>query len=163
MATILSNEYYVDGVGYNLNDKPSNPKDIIGSNKIPLGLVPATTMAYLAVGHAEGHLKYGLVNWREAGVRFSIYIDACLRHLQKVKEGEWVDAETHVPHLASAGTCISILIDAHHAGKLIDDRPKPVNADEAFAEMAEVLIHLKQLHGDKKPVDYFVDGAKQRE
>ncbi len=161
MAT--SSKYVVDGVEYDLNEKPSNPKDIIGSNKVPLGLVPASTMAYLAVGHLEGHLKYGLVNWREAGVRFSIYIDACIRHLEKLKEGEWADAETGVPHLANAGTCISILIDAHHCGKLIDDRPKGSPATEVMEEMAKVVIGLKQLYGDKKPVDYFHDGAKQRE
>jgi hypothetical protein len=155
--------YNVDGKEYDLNDKPSNPKDIIGSNKVPLGLVPASTMAYMAVGHAEGHLKYGLVNWREAGVRFSIYIDACLRHIEKVKEGEWADPETTVPHLANALACLSIIVDAHHAGKLIDDRPKASDASVVMEDMAKVLMHLKKMHADKKPVDYFIDGPKQRE
>lgn len=154
--------YVIDGVEYNLNEKPSNPKDIIGSNKVPLSLVPAATMAYLAVAHAEGHLKYGLVNWREAGVRATIYIDACLRHIQKYKEGEWADPETTVPHLANALTCLSIIVDAHHAGKLIDDRPKSVEASPVMDEMAKVLVNLKALHADKKPIDYFINGAKER-
>jgi hypothetical protein len=155
--------YEVDGIVYDMNEKPSNPKDIIGSNKIPLGLVPASTMALLAIAHAEGNLKYGLVNWREAGVRFSIYIDACLRHIQKLKEGEWADPETHVPHLGNAMTCLSIITDAYYCGKLIDDRPKEAPATQVMEDMAEVLLHLKKLHADKKPVDYFVDGPKQRE
>lgn len=146
-----------------MNDKPSNPKDIIGSNKIPLGIVPATTQAYLSVGHAEGHLKYGLVNWREAGVRFSIYKDACLRHIAKLSDGgEWEDPETLVPHLANALACLSILVDAHEAGKLIDDRPKPNHVAACFTKMEKVLANLKRLFGDKKPIDYFVDGPKQR-
>jgi hypothetical protein len=146
-----------------LADKPSNPKDIIGCTKVPLGLVPGTTMAYLAIGHLEGDLKYGRVNWRETGVRMSIYLDACLRHIEKLKEGEWDDPVTKVPHLANALACLSIIIDAHHCGKLTDDRPKSAPAGEVIDKMSEVVTHLQGLFGDKKPVDYFIDGSKQRE
>lgn len=159
----LSKTYEIDGEVYDVNDKPSNPKDIIGSNKVPLGLVPGTTMAYLAVGHLEGHLKYGLVNWREAGVRTMIYLDACLRHIQKLKDGEWADPTTSVPHLANALACLSIIVDAHHSGKLIDDRPKGAPTAEVIDQMGEAVIALKKLYGDKKPVDYYIDGPKQRE
>lgn len=141
----------------------ANPKDVIGSDKLPLHLVPATTMAYIAVGHLEGDLKYGKVNWREAGIRTTIYIDACLRHIEKFKEGEWSDPETKVPHLANALCCLSIIVDAYHAGKLIDDRPKSTDASKVIDEMGKIVKHLKQLHGDKKPIDYFVDGPKQRD
>ena len=44
--------YTIDGATYDVNDKPSNPKDIIGSNKLPLGLIPGSTQAYLALGHS---------------------------------------------------------------------------------------------------------------
>jgi dATP/dGTP diphosphohydrolase len=155
--------YMIDGVTYDVNSKPSNPKDIIGSNKVPLGLVPGVTMAYLAVGHLEGDLKYGRVNWREAGVRTMIYLDACLRHIEKFKEGEWSDPKTKVPHLANALACLSIIADAHHAGKLIDDRPKSTPAAEVIDQMSEAVLTLKSLYGDNKPVDYFIDGPKQRE
>lgn len=155
--------YSVDGVTYDVDSKPSNPKDIVGSNKVPMGLVPAVTMAYLAVGHLEGDAKYGRTNWREAGVRTMIYIDACLRHIEKFKEGEFADPETHVPHLANALACLSIITDAYHAGKLIDDRPKSVPASKVIDDLGQVVIHLKEMHKTKKPVDYFIDGAKQRE
>src|ERR1043165_4084176 len=112
----------------NPETKQSNPKDIIGSDKVPMGLVPAVTMAYLALGHLEGDLKYGRTNWREAGVRTMIYVDACLRHIEKFKDGEWEDPTTKVPHLANALACLSIIIDAHHTGKLTDDRPKSTPA-----------------------------------
>jgi hypothetical protein len=142
--------------------KQTNPKDIIGSDKVPMGLVPAITIAYAALGHLEGNLKYGLVNWREAGVRTSIYIDACLRHIEKFKEGEWADKITQVPHLANALACISIIIDAYHAGKLNDDRPKPTEASKVIDGLADVVKHLKNLHKDMRPTDYFIDGPKQR-
>lgn len=143
--------------------KPSNPKDIIGSDKVPMSLVPPVTMAYLAVGHLEGDLKYGRVNWREAGVRTSIYLDALLRHVEKFRDGEWADSVTGVPHLANALCCLSIIIDAHHAGKLVDDRPKAASSSEVIDELSGVVKNLKTLYADKKPVDYFIDGPKQRE
>src|SRR5690348_5848471 len=119
--------YLVDGKEYDMAEKPSNPKDVIGSNKLPLGLVPTVTKALCTLGHMEGHLKYGLVNWREAGVRMSIYIDALERHIEKLKGGEWADPVTRVPHLANALACLSIIADAAYSGKLIDDRPKPTD------------------------------------
>lgn len=146
-----------------MEDKPSNPKDLIGSSKVPLGLVPPLTMAYLAVGHLEGDLKYGRVNWREAGVRFSIYLDAMLRHIMKLRDGEWADETTLVPHLASILCSASIIIDAHHAGKLIDDRPKSNEAtSDAIDDLSENVKHLQELFKDKKPTDYFIDGPKPR-
>src|ERR1051326_4742978 len=96
-----------------IETKETNPKDIIGSTKVPMSLVPAVTIAYCALGHLEGDLKYGRKNWRHAGVRTSIYLDACLRHLEKFTEGEFADPVTKVPHLANALACISIIIDAY--------------------------------------------------
>lgn len=61
--------------------KPTNPKDLIGSGKLPLHLWPTTATAMGCIGLLEGMLKYGRSNWREAGVRASIYVDACKRHL----------------------------------------------------------------------------------
>ncbi len=156
-------KYVIDGVEYDMNDKPSNPKDIIGSNKLPLGLVPSTTIAYLALGHAEGHIKYGLVNWREAGVRFSIYKDALLRHVAKFEAGEEEDPETQVPHLANALACLSIIVDAKECGKLIDDRPKAAPISELIERFSLKLMHLKKLFGHKRPTDYFLGGPKERD
>jgi hypothetical protein len=146
-----------------METKETNPKDVIGSDKVPMGLVPAVTIAYCALGHLEGDLKYGRTNWREAGVRTMIYVDACLRHIEKFKDGEWADPTTNVPHLANALACLSIIIDAHHSGKLNDDRPKSAPAAEVIDELGGVVKHLKSLHKDMKPTDYFIDGPKKRE
>ena len=144
--------------------KPTNPKDLIGTDKLPLSLVPGTTKAYLALGHLEGHLKYGLVNWREAGVKVSIYQAALERHMSKFFDGgEWEDPETRVPHLANALACLSIIVDAYESGKLIDDRPKSAPVPELIDRFSEKVKHLRKLFGDKKPIDYFYAGPKQRE
>jgi hypothetical protein len=173
--TLSKTTYIVDGKEYDLADKPTNPKDIIGSNKLPLGLVPTVTRALCSLGHLEGHLKYGMVNWREAGVNFNIYSDALERHMEKLKGGEWADPVSRVPHLGNILACASILADSAYAGKLNDNRPKPANgyihnslppvmsAAELIDSLSEIVVHLKSLYGDKKPTDYFIDGPKERE
>jgi hypothetical protein len=140
--------------------KLSNPKDIIGSDKLPMGLVPGTTKAYLALGHMEGMLKYGLVNWREAGVRFSIYKDALERHMEKLSTyGEWEDPQTTVPHLANAIACLSIIIDAYETGKLIDDRPKSVKTDgpNVIDRFSAKVKHLRKMFADYKPKHWTIE------
>jgi hypothetical protein len=150
-------------VGHDETMKPSNPKDLIGSDKVPLGLVPPVTSAYLAIAHLEGDLKYGRSNWREAGIRAMIYVDACKRHLDKWRDGEEADPETTVPHLANALTCLSIIVDAQHCGKMIDDRPKATLSSVVIDRLSGIVKHLRNMHKDKKPIDYFITGAKQRE
>ena len=136
--------------------KLSNPKDMIGSDKLPMSQVPGSFKAYVALAFLEGMLKYGQVNWREAGVRTSIYMDALERHYEKFKNGEWADPVTHVPHLASMGACEAIIMDAKLCGKLIDDRPKSAPVAELIDELSETVKHLKELHKDKSPYHYTI-------
>lgn len=145
-----------------LEEKPSNPKDMIGTDKVPMSLVPASAIAYQALGHLEGNLKYGLANWREAGVRTSIYIDALQRHTAKFVNGEWEDPETRVPHLASMGACINIIIDAYESGKLIDDRPKSAPVAETIERLAANVKHLRSIFADKDPIHYTIQGPKKK-
>lgn len=137
--------------------KLSNPKDLIGSDKLPLDQLPVMGKAYQALAHLEGTLKYGLVNWRDAGVRSSIYLAAMERHMGKWKEGEWADPKTKVPHLGSIMACCAILADAYENGKLVDDRPKPVpGIGEKLDAMAETVKHLKDLFKDCRPTHYTI-------
>lgn len=57
-----------------------NPKDAIGSTKVPLHLVSPISKAYQAIAHFLGNVKYGAWNWRGAGARASIYRSALERH-----------------------------------------------------------------------------------
>lgn len=102
--------------------KDTNPKDAIGANKLPLHLWPTTATAMGCIGLLEGALKYGRTNWRDSGVRASIYIDACKRHLDAWFEGEDCAPDSGSPHLANALACLAIIVDAQAAGKLVDDR-----------------------------------------
>ena len=128
--------------------KPTNPKDAVATNRLDLSLFPSTAVAYGALALTEGHLKYGSYNWRKAGVLASIYYAAANRHLDKWFNGEWADAKTHVPHLASALASIAILIDAIEVGKFNDDRPPIAPVADLLAKAEPAVEHLRRLFGD---------------
>lgn len=141
-----------------MTSKASNPKDIIGSGKLPLELVPDTLVAHASLAFLEGALKYGRFNWRIAGVRASIYRAAAQRHLAKWWNGEWADAKTGVPHLASAIACLGIILDALEADKLTDDRPPSLPYFSGMTDsMSEDVARLKVLYADENPRQWTID------
>jgi hypothetical protein len=136
--------------------KLTNPKDVIGSTKLPVHLVPACMDAYAALAFLEGALKYGTANWRVVGVRASIYYSALQRHLQKWWNGEEEDPTTGVPHLASALACIGIILDARQLGKLTDDRPPSTNMGNLISSFDAKVKHLKGLFAEEAPRHYTI-------
>ena len=136
--------------------KPTNPKDAIGSGKLPLHLVPASLTVYAAMAFAEGASKYGAHNWRVAGVRASIYRAAHERHMVRWWNGENCDPETHVPHLASAAACLAILIDAQACGKLNDDRPPAADMTALIREAEAVVGWVVALNAGVSPHHYTI-------
>lgn len=131
--------------------KDTNPKDAIGCNKLPIHLWPETATNLGCLGLLDGMLKYGRANWRAAGVRASIYVDACRRHLTAWFEGEDTDPDSGLPHLAHALACLAILADAQVAGKLNDDRMFPANYRAQVTALTPHVQRLKALHKDKNP------------
>ena len=136
--------------------KPTNPKDIVATTKLPLHLIPMITQAYLAIGHFNGLGKYGRDNWRASGVLASIYVSAALRHITSWFEGEELDPDDKVPHLMGAITSLSILIDAQYTGMLNDDRKYRGAGIPAQARgLAEAHIgRLAKLHANRRPKHY---------
>lgn len=135
--------------------KATNPKDAVGSSKMPLHLWPTTATTYGCLGLLEGMLKYGRSNWREAGVRYTIYHDAVLRHLQAAFEGEWVDPDSGLPHLSHALACLGILVDAYEAGKLTDDRAYNGGGyRRSIDRMTPEVERLKEKYSDRSPQHY---------
>lgn len=136
--------------------KPTNPKDAIGSNKVPMHLWPLTATAMGAMGLMDGALKYGRSNFREIGVRSTIYVDAAMRHLGYWFEGEDNDPDSGLPHMAHALACLAIVIDAQAAGKLNDDR----NVRGGFRDLMTLLTphvaRLKELHQNKSPKHFTI-------
>lgn len=136
--------------------KPTNPKDTIGSGKLPLHLWPTTATALGSLGLLDGMLKYGRSNFRAIGVRASIYYDAASRHLNAWFEGEEVDPDSGLPHLAHALACLAIIVDAQAAGKLNDDRCTPGGYRALVTELTPHVARLKALHADKAPQHYTI-------
>jgi hypothetical protein len=137
----------------------ANPKDNIGSNKVPLDLVPAISIAEQSLAYLEGKLKYGEVNWRSAPVRASVYLGAALRHVEKFSEGEDRDPVTGVHHLANADACFGIIMDAAVYGTLVDDRKRSSpNAVKAIDELISRVQFLRKLFVDKNPVHFKING-----
>jgi hypothetical protein len=141
--------------------KLTNPKDFVGSDKLPLHLWPATASALGCLALLDGMLKYGRTNWRVAGVRASIYIDACLRHLTKWFEGQEIDPDSGVHHFGHALACLAILVDAQAAGKLNDDRLVKGGYIAMVDELTPHVAKLKALHKDKKPKHYTIEDNKE--
>lgn len=131
--------------------KDSNPKDGIGETKLPLYLVPATAIAMYSLAHLNGGLKYGFWNWRKAGIRLSVYLNALRRHISAYENGEEVDPDDGVPHLAAMGACLNIIIDAGAAGKLVDDRPPRIDIRGWFNRLTPTVTSLKKLHAKRSP------------
>lgn len=139
--------------------KPTNPKDLVGSDKLPVHLWPPTATALGCVGLLNGMLKYGRSNWRVAGVRASIYIDALQRHLDALREGEEVDPDDGVPHIAAILACAAIYADAEAAGKLTDDRNIRGGYRKLVARLTPHVARLKALHAGRNPKHYTIEDA----
>lgn len=101
----------------------ANPKDTVGQAKTPFHLVPASATAQEAEVMRTGAAKYGAYNWRSSAVKASVYVSALQRHVATYFDGEDLDPESGLSHLAHARANLGILLDAEACGTLIDDRP----------------------------------------
>ena len=137
--------------------KPTNPKDAIGSNKIPIHLFPKTAVLHGTLAMLYGALLYGRSNFRAIGVRASIYYDACNRHLDKWNEGETYDSDSGVHHLGHAIACLAIILDAEAAGKLTDDRMVKGGYLELIEKLTPEVKRLKEEFGDRDPHHYTIE------
>ncbi len=132
--------------------KDSNPKDAVGVLKVGLSNVPLGPLLELAVAMTEGSMKYGRHNYRAIGVRASVYFDALVtRHLFAWWEGEDIDPDSGLPHLAKAMACLVVLRDAQINDKCYDDRPiKSPNTVALIKEMNEKVKELAKKYPNPK-------------
>jgi hypothetical protein len=139
--------------------KPTNPKDLIGCNKLPLHLWPSTATALGCLGMLDGALKYGRSNYRAVGVRCSIYVDACKRHVDAYFEGEDDDPDSGLPHLAHALSCLAILVEAGAKRNLVDDRMYPTAYRRLICDLTPHVARLKEIRGCVDPKHYTIADA----
>lgn len=81
--------------------------------KAPMSMLPYWGLEEIAQVLAFGAKKYGRDNWRQ-GMEWSRMLDAALRHLHAMSDGELLDPESGLPHAAHAGCCVLFLLDYIH-------------------------------------------------
>lgn len=106
-----------------MTSKENNPKDLVGTRKVPASVIPRTVLAEVGLGMLEGALKYGRHNYRGVGVRASVYFDAANRHLDAWWEGEDTDPDSGLSHVTKAIASLVVLRDSMIRRMLADDRP----------------------------------------
>lgn len=79
--------------------------------KIRYGLLPPIALAETAKVLTFGAQKYAPDNWRYVENWRERYFDAAMRHMWAYKQGEALDPETSLPHLAHAICCLMFLCD----------------------------------------------------
>jgi hypothetical protein len=93
------------------------------TGKPPISLIARSAIEAEARVMAFGARKYGRDQWRK-GFRWSRLIDAALRHVFAIADGEDFDPETGELHAAHARCCLAFLIEHHVHGLGCDDRYK---------------------------------------
>lgn len=130
--------------------KPTNPKDVVGVRKAPFSCIPWGPVGEVAVGMQEGAMKYGRHNYRNEGVAASTYFDATMRHLVAWWEGEDIDPDSGLSHVAKAVTSLLVLRDAQMNGKCRDDRPIRMTNQKWLTELNEQSSDLVDKYPDPK-------------
>jgi hypothetical protein len=91
--------------------------------KVRLELVPMSALFAVGDAFTYGAKKYADHNYRK-GMAWSRLLGAALRHLCAWGAGEDRDPESGLPHLAHAGACVLMLLDAELNQLGTDDRWK---------------------------------------
>lgn len=149
---------------FRVDGKETNPKDAIGSMKLPLHLVSGTVKAYDALAHFLGNVKYGAWNYRAAGSRASVYMAALNRHMDRWWDaGEECDPIDETPHLANAKACLNILIEGIENGNLVDDRPPSnKNLPTLYERFERIMRRIAERYKDKRPRHYTIADTPER-
>lgn len=91
------------------------------AEKPRMDLIPAGAALEIAKVFTFGAKKYAPNNWR-GGFDWSRLIGALERHIAAFKEGEDLDPESGLPHMAHAGCCVMMLLEHQRLNYGVDDR-----------------------------------------
>lgn len=139
--------------------KDGNPKDFVAETKIPINLFPYAAILEGSLAMYHGALKYGRANWRPAGARASVYINALLRHTFAFDSGEDIDEESGLPHTAHMLACVAIIVEARASGNLVDDRQYPIPYRKLVDDLTPHVVRLKVKFADRNPKHYTIADA----
>lgn len=103
-------------------------KDNVG--KAPIDLIPSKALVAIAQVMAYGTRKYKPHNWR-LGLSWGQTYSSLMRHLLAWNDGEEIDPESGLPHLAHAGCQLMFLLEYAQTGTGQDDRFVSVDSSKA--------------------------------
>ena len=95
------------------------------NSKPRLDLVPSAALLEVAKVLTFGAGKYSAHNWRK-GFDWSRLIGASMRHLAAFNDGQNLDEETRLSHVAHLACCALFLLEHQLKGLGKDDRYKSV-------------------------------------
>jgi hypothetical protein len=103
-------------VGIGLELKESQDPNFTGGRKfdggkLQYGLLPPLALRETVKVLTFGAEKYEPDNWRRVPDGHRRYFDAAQRHLWAYKEGEVIDPESGVNHIAHAICCLMFMLD----------------------------------------------------
>lgn len=132
----------------------NNPKDRYGLAKVPLSLIPSSAKVFMAMGLGEGARKYGPFNWRVEPVQSRIYLEAAMRHLELLLDGEDFDRDTGLHHGCFVLSSMAIYLDAMVYGSLIDNRALP-------GRTGDLVAFFNKKPGEERTPEQLREGFKQ--
>jgi hypothetical protein len=89
--------------------------------KPPISLIPREAIVQEAQALAFGATKHGVHAYRN-GVKYSLLIDAAIRHILAFADGEDMDSEAKTNHIANARANLGMLLYMFENHKEMDDR-----------------------------------------
>ena len=121
-----------------------------------MSVVPQNVIARVAKVLLSGAYKYARHNYREVGVRASVYVDAATGHLGNFWEGEDSDPDSLESHIINAIAGLVVLADSMDQDNWVDDRPpksKVLPRDKSMNQkVSDMLDSLQKTYGEpKKP------------
>jgi hypothetical protein len=91
-----------------------------------MNLLEPASLWEMAKVMTMGATKYGSYSWKE-GIEFSRLLAAALRHIEQYNNGENLDPESGISHIAHASCCLMMLLWMHINRTDLDDRHKGEN------------------------------------
>ncbi len=95
------------------------------TGKPMMSLLSPYALEQVAMVLTFGAEKYDKHNWRK-GMDWSRLLDASMRHINAFNNGEDIDQESGLPHIAHAMCCLMMLLTYTKDNKNLDDRYKGV-------------------------------------
>ena len=122
---------------------PSDKAVKFDAGKLPYHLVPWDAMDCIVKVLQFGAAKYGERNWEQGG-HWLRNFSALIRHVSAWVQGEDLDPESGLPHLAHAGCCILFAL-AFQLRKIgTDDRAKTDQTPYCCVPFAKDGRHTKE-------------------